>query len=100
MHGVQAISDPWVHVSHHPLPATELKAGMVVQITETDMYRDENDTLVYSDQTWQAQVLSVEFMWNAPSEVFVSFYDGPGAWVLRDANVPVVSGPLNSSGRF
>jgi hypothetical protein len=102
MHAVFAISDPYVTHSQHTVRADTLQPGMMVQITETDMYRDiETDELVYIDQTWQAQVTAVDTrVWNAPSEVLVSFSDGPGAWVLRDANVPVVAGPVNSSGRF
>jgi hypothetical protein len=100
MHAI-AISDAHVDSSHVTVPASELVAGTTVQITDYDLYRHPyTDELVYHEQTWQATVERVERAWNAPSEVEVHFTDGPPAWVLRDANIPVVMGPVNASGKF
>lgn len=96
---MNAIADNAAH--NHTIPAIDLKPGMTVQITDLDLYRDSlTDELMWDEQTWQATVSDVQVVWNAPSELYVSFTDGPGAWVLRNSRIPLVMGPVNASGRF
>jgi hypothetical protein len=101
MHGIFNVSLPDVRLAHVTVPAPELQEGMMIQVTESEMCRDEiTDEIEYIDNTWQAQVSAVSPVWNAPSELFVSFGDGPGAWILKSQHVILVMGLLNSHGRF
>lgn len=98
MFAIQNMTD--IRSAHVTVRAVDLKQGMTIQVTDSDMYRDENGDLIYQDQTWQATVSETETVWNAPSEMYVHFTDGPAAWILKIMRVPVVMGPVNSSGKF
>jgi hypothetical protein len=99
MHAIAIQTD--VRTAHVTIHAEDLKPGMTIQVTDYDAYRDDTDTLVWEEITWQATVDTVEkVVWNARSEMLVRFTDGPPAWLLKSAEVPLVMGPVNASGKF
>lgn len=76
--------------------ADTLTPGMMLEVTDVgDMFRDPaTDELVVIENTWQATVTDVTEQSPNATEVCVYLSDGGSVWLLRNALMPRVAGPL------
>lgn len=98
-----AITNPDIDIAAHhvTMRATSLGPLTPVMVSEYDTWRDDVTDELHTDViTYVATVESLGYAMSAPSEVLVRFIDGPGAWMPRDAMVPVVMGPRTKYGMF